>query len=418
MSNTGAGVGSPNLPRASLVDEVMGHHVVGGVATTVRITTADLSAQVAEAIAIDRTAPKVYATWAGSGALALAAQTPGAANLGAQIPDTDTGTHVDPVTGLTVANAGFYASAPKVGGGFGYQWIAPTGLAQKAAATALDAETAARIAGDADLSAEVADLDGRASVAEARLSSVEAANGSAFLRLSGAETRLLGVEAATAAAAAEISAARGGEASLDARADAVEARVAAVEAAAALWRAATAAASGLDERPGDAPWCFSADLAGAFDDKVPLDGALVRESADGLVVELQGEATVSPRRVWRLEPGRVFTVTAAVRRAVDPVDPAIDAVELGLVALTSAKALMPIAPVVLVRSENLFAIDGRVLLSATVAGEAGTDIDVVWPAGVVYAAVYVRTFGGTHRTQVETIRVEDTTMLALVAGAL
>lgn len=63
-------------------------------------------------------------TWA-----ALALLTPTAIGQGAEVPDSDTGTHTDPSTSLTVDNAGRYTA---FGTGVGeWKWIAETGLSAK-----------------------------------------------------------------------------------------------------------------------------------------------------------------------------------------------------------------------------------------------------------------------------------------------
>lgn len=122
---------------------------------------------VTEAVAANAQASALTcATWA-----ALVALSGSSAGQGAEVLDSDAGTHTDPVAGGTVANAGRYSWSVSPAG---WLRIGGTGLSAKAPQVALEAEVTAREQADAAIAGLAALAEERAQEAQVGLDLAQA----------------------------------------------------------------------------------------------------------------------------------------------------------------------------------------------------------------------------------------------------
>lgn len=158
-------------------------------------------------------------------------------------------------------------------------------------------------------------------------------------------------------------------------------------------------------RPGDTPWLHGSGIAGGNPYTLP-PVTNVAVAAEGAVVRIVGAGVISDRRLHVLEPDRQYGVRFALRRAVNPPDPAGDAVRLAIAwydrfgSLSGTTALENLSP--------LTTAMGRQSRFFIVSRLPGDDV-VAAPAGAVYGRPFIQTYGAGGKTDVEVIDWEDVT---------
>lgn len=157
-------------------------------------------------------------------------------------------------------------------------------------------------------------------------------------------------------------------------------------------------------RPGDAPRLFTAALGGPIDALAPLSSAAALTTARGRVFPMFGAGFVASREYVAIEPNRVYALDAAIER-YQAVDPAGDMVRPGVAFLNANYGVIGFV--------GFFDWDLATGQYATgtkkFALAAGTGIDVVAPAGTVYAQRAVQVFGGPQRTDLIHLGITDVT---------
>ncbi len=170
-----------------------------------------------------------------------------------------------------------------------------------------------------------------------------------------------------------------------------------------LSRATFGEAAGEHCRPGEPGRFATADLSGSPDATVPLDDALRAVGAHGAVIALRA-GYVAPRAVFRVEPGRRYRARFVFQRAEDTLDPANDAVRLGLAWLSASK--VRIADTILADVLDVTTVSGRLEYNFAIAREDADDVDAAAPAAGVYVRPFLRAYG-SGLTHVEVIEFTD-----------
>ncbi len=166
-------------------------------------------------------------------------------------------------------------------------------------------------------------------------------------------------------------------------------------------------------RPGDTPWLHTPSLRDA-DPYSKVSLPITAVGIEGAAVRITGSGTVASRGFFAVEPGRTYRVRAAVRRIVNPVDPAGDAVRVGVAWYDRYRTLLPGVTTNLADITDLTTGSGRQERAALVS-RAGPSGSVAAPAGGIYARPYVQTFGTNCETDVEVLDWQDVTDLSLWA---
>lgn len=205
-----------------------------------------------------------------------------------------------------------------------------------------------------------------------------------------AEARIEGDEAEAEARVAGLAA----EAEARQAADAEEAK----QRVLALAKAMTAG------RPGELIELATAALVGTPESTAPLSGSARFVGDNGAVVILSA-GSVAFRMPHRVEPSRRYRLRFAVARAVNPQDPAGDAIRMGIVWLKPD--MSEHSRTVLHDALDITVLDGRQEFTFQVARSDYEGIDAVAPAGAPYARAFVTSYGGT--THVEVIGWQDLT---------
>lgn len=201
-------------------------------------------------------------------------------------------------------------------------------------------------------------------------------------------------------------------------------------AVAALQNSLTGLAATLDQsakdftasltRPGDGALAFAlvtsvAALGGPYRQLPTVPPGLIAVGDNGRVVRLVAPAIVGMLRAVAIEPSRAYRVRAAVRRRANSADPSNDTVRIAVAWLDQAGNAMPsVAPSVVADLTLLNVADGRRLIDASIATAAGPNVEIVKPAGAVYARAYVQSFSSTGLTDVEVIDIADVTDATLL----
>lgn len=158
-------------------------------------------------------------------------------------------------------------------------------------------------------------------------------------------------------------------------------------------------------RPGDTPWMHSSGIA-AGDPYALAPLTNVTVTGEGAVARIVGAGVVSDRHLRAMEPDRQYGVRFALRRAVNPPDPAGDAVRLAIAwynrfgSFSGTTALENLSP--------LTTAMGRQSRFFIVSRLPGDDV-VAAPAGAVYGRPFIQTYGAGGQTDVEVIDWEDVT---------
>lgn len=158
----------------------------------------------------------------------------------------------------------------------------------------------------------------------------------------------------------------------------------------------------LEARPGDSPGSFVGSLAGGVPgDLTPLGTSFVVVNADGYAYEVTTPSIVARMRLFSLEALRTYNVRWALRRATPSPDPANDAVSAGIAWYDSAYNRLGggLGSAIAYNWTNLKPSDGQQQFSCHVATGAGDNIQVVAPAGAVYARPYFQTFANGNGTK-------------------
>jgi hypothetical protein len=157
-------------------------------------------------------------------------------------------------------------------------------------------------------------------------------------------------------------------------------------------------------RLGEAPRAATADLDGAPASTEPIAADRLSVSATaGAVLSVVGAASVAPRAVQRLEPGRRYRLRVVIQRVSDTSDPAGDTVRIGLRWLRADKS--GLSTTILSDLVGVSVASGRLEYVYAVA-TIDDDVDAVAPTGAVYARPFVR-FYGDGEAQVEVMAWED-----------
>lgn len=157
-------------------------------------------------------------------------------------------------------------------------------------------------------------------------------------------------------------------------------------------------------RLGEAPRAATADLDGAPASIEPIAAdRLVVSATSGAVLNVAGAASVAPRSVQRLEPGRRYRLRVVIQRVSDTSDPAGDTVRIGLRWLKADKS--GLATTVLSDLVGVSVASGRLEYVYAIA-TIDDDVDAVAPAGAIYARPFVR-FYGDGEAHVEVMAWED-----------
>jgi hypothetical protein len=209
---------------------------------------------------------------------------------------------------------------------------------------------------------------------------------------------------------------------LDAVSDSLDARLIPAEAAIS---SLSALIPRYPERAGDARALFSTALTGD-----PLARAIISagvvEAVSGLgtVLRIRGQDTddvsgyisIAPRIAAAIYPGRTYRVTYRLRRAVDPTDPANNAVELRWQNLNHNKA-----SVSNVRLSDILTptvADGDLTFSFLI-GKAGAPGDLVYtiPPTAIYGLPELRIYGNGQETYVISIDAPEDVTDQIAGGA-
>lgn len=358
-----------------------------------------------------------------------------------QVPDTDLGTHVDPVSGLTVPNQGEYRWSP-----------APLGWRRVG-----DYQNLASKADQADLNALTATVDSKAGANEMglgfrKMAVVQLINvggtGNAvtadipddvdtarWVFTAGALVSLrwpadnaignptltvtddnatyvitLSGEAGRALAPGELMA--NGDYIISFVSNAGSAaigRVLNVQSTAVQSEIDRVVASQEIGRPGDAPYAWSTAITGLPESRSPLSGPVTVAGANGRVLRVTGPNSIAPRARYRLDPTRKYLVRFAYSRPQNVADPAGASVQCAFSWLQANGAAHATTPITVGHSEAPTTSDGRRVFALVIASVVSTGVDVVWPIGAIYFTPFFQTFQSDSMTDVETIDFVDIT---------
>lgn len=236
-----------------------------------------------------------------------------------------------------------------------------TSVGLKADASAVAAETAARLAADA----------------------------------SEASDRAAGDQAEAALRAAAVTA----EATTRAAADTAEstARLAADAALAAMLVNAS-------ERPGDNPGRFTATLNGFPENCAALSSAGVAGSTTGRLYRFTGAGIIARRELIARDPSRVIACRITGRCISPPSDPIGDAAQPKIRWLTAAGAQVGSDTVLATWVFNADAVNLDQTVTPTIGGSG-----IAWPSGAYYARIYLQGFGADGVTAGVAFSVVDIT---------
>lgn len=166
-------------------------------------------------------------------------------------------------------------------------------------------------------------------------------------------------------------------------------------------------------RPGDAPLLYTNDVFGKSEDAGPAVGT-VAQSGQGDVFRLTGTQILAMREAVLIEPGMRYRLRARFSRHVE-VSSGSTQFQVIIRSLkedyTSNAAIAPL-------TRPLLVSDGIVEFQATVATEAGPDVDIVLPPGTIYSRLNVKTFGNDGETDIHVLDwkpIDDTLRSELIA---
>jgi hypothetical protein len=161
----------------------------------------------------------------------------------------------------------------------------------------------------------------------------------------------------------------------------------------------------VSARPGDVAAAFTADLEMVVSE---LPSSIAPAStATGRVMRMSGAGLLAPVAFQPVEAGRLIKVRAVVRRYVDTLDPAGDAIGLFLAWYGVDRAMLGAPTRVAVAL--LTAARGPIQLGALVSPDIGDTSTLRPPTGAVYLRPFVQTWGDTAVTDVEVIETKDVT---------
>lgn len=163
----------------------------------------------------------------------------------------------------------------------------------------------------------------------------------------------------------------------------------------------------IEHRPGDTPINFGMSLPDGEVLPSQIPDALLRNDDAGRVVRLEGAGLLTARHLCALEPNRRYLVSFVVQRRVASPDPDNDAITCALAWYGQGKGRL--AETVVHDFVGLTIGAGRMIATAVVARHAGSEIDIVSPAGARYCRPYVQTYGNLVQSDVEIIRWLDVT---------
>lgn len=173
-------------------------------------------------------------------------------------------------------------------------------------------------------------------------------------------------------------------------------------------RASFGEASGDPARVGEPGRFATSDLYGSADATAPIGEQLkVRSPTMGAVIAMVS-GYVAPRKLFRIEPGRRYRARFAFQRAIDTVDPANDAVRLGLAWLDSTGAQIASPLHILADVLDITVNSGRQEFNFAVSRYDAEDVDAVAPNEAVYVRPFVRVYG-SGTTYVEVVEFADIT---------
>jgi len=167
-------------------------------------------------------------------------------------------------------------------------------------------------------------------------------------------------------------------------------------------------------RPGDAPLGFISNPFANGDpaNLTPIGSANASTTAAGAIVRIAGSGYVATRRLYPLEPARIYRARFVVKRHANSGDPANDGVRLAVAWFDQAKNYLGSVSAVQ-NITNLNTGSGRVEVAKTFASASGLGADIMAPSGAVYYRPYVQTFGNTPQTDIEVIESRDVSDLSL-----
>jgi hypothetical protein len=167
-------------------------------------------------------------------------------------------------------------------------------------------------------------------------------------------------------------------------------------------------------RPGDTPEYYTAALGGAADDLSPAAIGAVVTNSSGKAYRVQHDGTtktLATRWDMAVEPGVVYALNFAVRRAVDPSEVFGDGVQFGLAWLDNAKALISVQSL---DQRPLYVGEGLVTLQRTISRDLAADVTA--PASARYMRMFVRLYGSSGSTDVERMNRWETNGLPGTEG--
>lgn len=155
------------------------------------------------------------------------------------------------------------------------------------------------------------------------------------------------------------------------------------------------------QRVGDNPRLYSTSLAG-------VQPPATSVTSDGIVATIHGSGVIARRALLAVEPGRVYALRAAIRRLVNSLDPANDAVRIAVAWYDRLGVSISPDHTVVQDITDLTVAAGRRIVSKTMS-KAGAGGEIVIPAGAIYLRPYVEAFGAGAQTGVEVIDWQDVT---------
>lgn len=167
------------------------------------------------------------------------------------------------------------------------------------------------------------------------------------------------------------------------------------------------------QRPGLAPTRFAYNVwAGPPADLAAIDLGDVQVGANGAAVRLtEANSFVAERGVFPVSPGTVIEATAIVRRITNTTDPSGDTVRFAIRWLDEDyEAISPDESVI--DDNTLTVAAGPRRVSALISIEDDLGADIVAPAGAVYGRLYVKAFGASGATDVESLGHREATRIA------
>ncbi|MFY9350114.1 MAG: hypothetical protein WBL20_10325 [Sphingobium sp.] len=187
-----------------------------------------------------------------------------------------------------------------------------------------------------------------------------------------------------------------------------------------------ALASQSPARAGEARQLFSSSVTGAPLARPVIASGSVVVDTGGSVLRIgstdvpgdPGWLDIAPRLAASIHAGRVYRLRFVLRRSIDPVDPATNAIELRLQNLNHNKA--NVSNVRLGAAVSPVVADGIVQYEFLV-GKAGAapTLDAVIPPSTVYAVPVLRIYGNGQATDIiEVSAPEDVTHVVQTVGGL